>query len=211
MIIVTIECRLGLLADMFLEEFVSEDPDWPTTGNYMYLDMLSASRWIKKNIRDYRGDPDRISILGESAGGLSVVDLGAVRGSAGLYHAAISQSGLGSSGTYSSYYNKSNALDYSKSLVQRLNCTNDNPTNDIYVILLLTIYSKSTRIDILGRLLMIIFFPLYLPLGIANGTYSNITLIMGNNDYEQSICVQHPDMNFNDAMTTSVVIVISFV
>lgn len=122
-IIVTIEYRLGVLADMYLEELVAEDPQWPTAGNDMYLDTLSALRWIKKNIGDYRGDSDRISIFGASAGGLSVIDLGAIRGSAGLYHAAISQSGLGSPGTYSSYYNKSNALNYSQSLVQRLNCT----------------------------------------------------------------------------------------
>ena len=202
-IIVTVEYRLGVLADMYLEELVAEDPDWPAAGNYMYLDMLSALRWIKKNIRDYRGDPDRISIFGESAGGLSVVDLGAVRGSAGLYHAAISQSGLGSPGTYSSYYNKSNALDYSKSLVQRLNCTSDTPTKVLACL-------RNTSIDDLFKaytnrytrpIIDDYFFPLYPPLAIENGTYNNITLIMGNNDYEQPICVQHPDMNFNDAMT----------
>ena len=36
----------------------------------MYLDMLSALRWIKKNIRDYGGDPNNVSLFGQSAGGL---------------------------------------------------------------------------------------------------------------------------------------------
>jgi len=125
-IIITINYRLGVLADMFLTELIEEDPEWPTAGNYMYLDMLSALRWIKKNIQDYGGDPNNVSIFGQSAGGLSVTDLGAVKGSANLYRAAISQSGLTSPGTYSAYYNMSNALDYSNSVVQRLNCSNDD-------------------------------------------------------------------------------------
>ncbi|CAF1485723.1 unnamed protein product, partial [Rotaria sordida] len=87
-IIITINYRLGILADMFLKELIEEDPEWPTAGNYMYLDMLSALRWINKNIRDYGGDPNNVSLFGQSAGGLSVTDLGAVKGSTGLYRTA---------------------------------------------------------------------------------------------------------------------------
>jgi para-nitrobenzyl esterase len=128
-IFITINYRLGVLADMYLKELIEEDPEWPTAGNYMYLDMLSALRWIKKNIRDYGGDPTNISLFGQSAGGLSVTDLGAVKGSANLYRAAISESGLSSPGTSSSYYNMNNALDYSNSIVQQLNCTSVNLLN----------------------------------------------------------------------------------
>ncbi len=63
-IIITINYRLGVLADMYLKELIEEDPEWPTAGNYMYLDMLSALRWIKKNIRDYGGDPTNVSLFG---------------------------------------------------------------------------------------------------------------------------------------------------
>ena len=122
-IIVFINYRLGVFADMFLKELIEEDPQWPTAGNYMYLDMLSALRWVKKNVGDYGGDADNVMIFGQSAGGLSVTDLGALRGSSGLYRSAISQSGLGSPGTYSSYYNMSDALNHSTSVVERLNCS----------------------------------------------------------------------------------------
>ena len=67
-----------------------------------------------------------VSLFGESAGGLSVTDLGAVKGSSNLYRTALSQSGLTSPGSYSAYYNMSDALNYSNSLVQRLNCSNDD-------------------------------------------------------------------------------------
>jgi carboxylesterase type B len=202
-IIITINYRLGPLADMYLKELIEENPqEWPTAGNYMYLDMLSALRWIKTNIKDYGGDSNSVSIFGESAGGLSVIDLGAVKGSANLYRTAISQSALSSPGTYSSYYNMSDALDYSNSVVQRLNCTNDDKQKVLSCLrnssidnLIKAYGSRYTR-PIIDNY----FFPLYPPLSIQNGTYNNISLIMGNNDYEQPICSQYPDMNLTQAI-----------
>ncbi len=201
-IIITINYRLGVLADMFLKELIEEDPEWPTAGNHMYLDALSALRWVKKNIQDYGGDPNHVSIFGESAGGLSVVDLGAVRGSAGLYRTAISESGLSSPATYASYYNMSDALNYSNSVVQQLNCTNEDKQKLLACI-------RNASIDDLFQaygyrytrpIIDSYFLPYYPPLAIQKGIYNNISLIMGNNDYEQPICFQHPDMNYTDAL-----------
>jgi carboxylesterase type B len=125
-----------------------------------------------------------------------------VKGSANLYRTAISESGLGSPGTYSSYYNMSDALDYSNSVVQRLNCKNDDKQKVLLCIrnssiqdLFQAYGSRYTR-----PIIDDYFFPLYPPLSIQNGTYNNISLIMGNNDYEQSICSQHPFMTFNEAV-----------
>ncbi len=201
-IVITINYRLGVLADMFLQELMEEDPEWPTAGNYMYLDMLSALRWIKKNIRDYDGDSSNVSIFGQSAGGLSVIDLGAVRGSRGLFRSAISQSGLSSPGTAWSYYNIDNALNHSNSVVHRLNCTNEDKEKLLACMRnssinnLLQAYDNRYTRPIIDNY----FFPLYPPLAIQNGTYNNISLIMGNNDYEHAVCFDHPDMNYTDAL-----------
>jgi len=201
-IVITINYRLGVLADMFLEELIEEDPQWPTAGNYMYLDMLSALRWIQKNIGDYGGDSGNVTIFGQSAGGLSVVDLGAVRGSSGLYRSTISQSGLASPGTYTSYYNMSDALTYSNSLVERVNCSSESKDKVLSCL-------RNTSIEELitahsGRYTRPIiedhFFPLYPLSAIKNGSYNNISLIMGNNDYEQPICYEHPDLNVSGAI-----------
>jgi hypothetical protein len=125
-----------------------------------------------------------------------------VKGSANLYRTAISESGLGSPGTYSSYYNMSDALNYSNSVVQRLNCKNDDKQRVLSCIrnssiqdLFQAYGSRYTR-----PIIDDYFFPLYPPLSIQNGTYNNISLIMGNNDYEQPICSQHPFMDFNEAV-----------
>jgi para-nitrobenzyl esterase len=203
-IIITINYRLGPLADMFLKELIEEDPEWPTAGNYMYLDMISALRWIKKNIQDYGGDASNVAIFGQSAGGLSVTDLGAVKGSAGLYRTAISQSGLSSPGTYSSYYDMTSALSDSNSVVQQLNCTNEDKQKLLACIRnssfenLMKAYGYRYTRPIIDNY----FFPSYPPLAIENGQYNNITLIMGNNDYEQATCFDHPYMNFSQALAT---------
>ena len=201
-IVVTINYRLGALTDMYLNELVAEDRQWPTAGNYNFLDMLSALRWIQKNIRDYGGDATNVTIFGQSAGGLSVVDLGAVKGSTNLYRTAISQSGLGSPGSASSYSDINEVLTYSNLVVDRLSCSNNNAQAVLDCIRNASIadvfnaYSYRFPSPLIDNYL----FPLYPPLAIQNGTYNNVTLIMGNNDYEQAICTQYPDMNFNDSV-----------
>lgn len=109
-ILITLNYRLGIFADTFLKELTKEDPKWPTAGNYMYLDILSALRWIRTNIKDYGGDPTNVTVFGESAGGLSAVDHGASRGSHCLFRTIISQSALDSPGSISSYYDMTTAL-----------------------------------------------------------------------------------------------------
>jgi carboxylesterase type B len=85
-IIVTINYRLGVLGNMYLIELIEENSsEWPTAGNYFYLDMLSALRWVNKNIVDYGGNPNNVLIFGESSGGNAVVDIGALKGSSNLY------------------------------------------------------------------------------------------------------------------------------
>ena len=208
-IVITINYRLGVLADMFLEELIEEDPQWPTAGNYMYLDMLSALRWIQKNIGDYGGDSGNVRLFGQSAGGLSVVDLGAVRGSSDLYLTAISESGLGSPGSISSYYSARNALEYSNSLVKRINCTNEDKKKLLECLRnasfhsLLHVYTDRYTRPIIDHYL----FPLYPPDAIREHKYNNINLIMGHNDFEQPMCLEHPQMNSTQAFTEIVNVV----
>ena len=201
-IIITINYRLGVFADMFLKELIKEDPEWPTAGNYMYLDMLSALRWIKRNILDYGGDPTKVSLFGQSAGGLSGIDLGAVKGSAGLYRAVISQSGLEPPGVASAYYTASEALDYSNSIVKRVKCANEDHRKVLACLRstsiedLLEAYGDRYTQPIIDNH----FFPLHPPLAIQRGTYNDVTLIMGYNVNEYSICSDYPDVDFAKAV-----------
>jgi para-nitrobenzyl esterase len=63
------------------------------SGNYGTLDIIMALKWVKKNIKAFGGDPDNVTIAGESAGGMDVISLLISPAASGLFHRAISQSG----------------------------------------------------------------------------------------------------------------------
>ena len=62
------------------------------SGNYGLLDQQLALRWVAENVAAFGGDPGRVSVLGQSSGGTSILGLLASPGSRGLFHAAISLS-----------------------------------------------------------------------------------------------------------------------
>nr|WP_318276406.1 carboxylesterase family protein [Mycobacterium eburneum] len=85
-VVVTINYRLGALG--FLAH-----PALGEVGNYGLADQQAALRWVRDNIASFGGDPTKVTIAGESAGGMSVCDHLVAPGSAGLFRAAIIQSG----------------------------------------------------------------------------------------------------------------------
>lgn len=63
------------------------------SGNYGTLDIIQALRWVRRNIEAFGGDPERVTIFGESAGGRNVLSLLLSPLARGLFHRAIAQSG----------------------------------------------------------------------------------------------------------------------
>ena len=90
-VVVTINYRLGALGFVNLNEVTGGRV--PATGNEGLLDQVKALEWVRDNIEAFGGDPDRVTIFGESAGGMSVGALMAFAPAAGLFHRAIPQSG----------------------------------------------------------------------------------------------------------------------
>ena len=88
----SIEYRLGALGFMAHPE-LSKESERGISGNYGILDQVMALKWIHNNIAAFGGDPDMITIAGESAGGISVSILCASPLTKGLFHGAISESG----------------------------------------------------------------------------------------------------------------------
>src|SRR5260370_27254163 len=87
-VVVTINYRLGALG------FLAHPSLGPAgnIGNYGLADQQAALRWVRDHIADFGGDPHKVTIAGESAGGISVCDHLVAPGSAGLFRAAIIQS-----------------------------------------------------------------------------------------------------------------------
>ena len=90
-VFVSINYRLGPLGWMALPELSAESPQG-VSGNYGLLDQIEALKWVKKNIAAFGGDPDNVTIAGESAGGLSVGYLMASPLARGLFQKAIGES-----------------------------------------------------------------------------------------------------------------------
>lgn len=88
-IVVTVNYRLGALG--FLAHPSLGPPG--EVGNYGLADQQAALRWVRDNIADFGGDPNRVTVAGESAGAMSVCDHLVAPGSQGLFASAIIQSG----------------------------------------------------------------------------------------------------------------------
>jgi len=91
-IVVTINYRLGLLGFFTHPELSAESPNH-VSGNYGLLDMVAALQWIQDNIAAFGGDPERVTIAGQSAGAMGVHALIASPQAAGLFGGAIAESG----------------------------------------------------------------------------------------------------------------------
>ncbi len=91
-IVVTIAYRVGQLGFLAHPQLSQESKNG-VSGNYGLLDQIEALKWIKHNIASFGGDPNKVTIAGESAGGISVSMLAASPVAKGLFHGAISQSG----------------------------------------------------------------------------------------------------------------------
>ena len=91
-IMVTTAYRVGKIGFLAHPELSAEDPNG-VSGNYGILDQIAALRWIQDNISKFGGDPEKVTIFGESAGGISVSMLCASPLAKGLFRGAISESG----------------------------------------------------------------------------------------------------------------------
>ena len=92
-VFVSFNYRLGRLG-FFAHPALSAANEGPL-GNYAYQDQIAALQWVKRNIAAFGGDPNHVTVMGESAGGISVLDLLVSPLATGLFQQAIVMSGGG--------------------------------------------------------------------------------------------------------------------
>ncbi|RHP31482.1 carboxylesterase/lipase family protein [Lachnotalea sp. AF33-28] len=88
---VSLNYRLGALG-FLAHPALSAEADSKTSGNYGILDQIAALKWVRRNIKQFGGDPECVTIMGQSAGAASVDALIGSPLAAGLFHRAVSLS-----------------------------------------------------------------------------------------------------------------------
>ncbi|XP_064618647.1 carboxylesterase 5A-like [Lineus longissimus] len=118
-VVVTVNYRLGVLG------FLSDGDVDSLPGDYGIFDQVMALRWIKNNIREFRGDPNKVTIFGSSAGAWSVSLHLLMKWSQGLFHRAIIQSGP-LNAKLSHFNSPTSVKEALLSVGESLNCNTDD-------------------------------------------------------------------------------------
>ena len=108
-VIVTIEYRVGVFGFFHLSH-LPDGKDYPDAQNLGLMDQIMALKWVHENIAAFGGNPDNVTIFGESAGGGSVTQLPLIEGSHKYFKRVIAQSG---------------GLVFTRSTEQAIECTNE--------------------------------------------------------------------------------------
>ncbi len=185
-VVVTFNYRLNVFGFLAHPELRKEDPHGGV-GGYGILDQVAALRWVRDNIRSFGGDPDNVTIFGESAGGWAVCTLMATPLARGLFHRAIIESqGCEASVSLEDGYRQ--AADISRALgcgPDDLACLREVPAERL---LKKTYETVEARWDILpnhdGYLLTDTPFAM-----IKSGDYNKVPLIAGSNKNEADALV----------------------
>ncbi|WP_442592189.1 carboxylesterase/lipase family protein [Pedobacter sp. AW31-3R] len=93
-VVVSINYRVGPFG-FFVHPELSKESPYKSSGNYGLMDQIAALKWVKNNIAAFGGDPEQVTIAGQSAGSMSVSYLVASPLASGLFGKAIAESGAG--------------------------------------------------------------------------------------------------------------------
>ncbi|MBQ7680456.1 MAG: carboxylesterase family protein [Butyrivibrio sp.] len=130
-IVVNFAYRLGVFGYYASEELMNESPNG-TTGNYGLLDQIMALRWVRENIAVFGGDPERITIAGESAGASSVNALCVSPLTEGMFIRAIAESsGIVAKKPYHTFRSMDEALEMGADIMAEMGASDIAAMRDI--------------------------------------------------------------------------------
>ena len=194
--VVTINYRLGALG--FLSHPALASSPGGSSGNYGLIDQQAALRWVRFNIEQFGGDPDDVTIAGESAGGTAVLARLVFRGSRGLFRRAIVESGSFALTQQSLAIAEANGQAFASSAGcpdQTAECLRNLPTDD----LLRNFPSVAIPGVVDGR-----FLTESIGTALTGGRFARVPILNGtNHDEERLFLVLGPFVGLPAGLTVS--------
>ena len=188
-VVVTIQYRLGPLGFLVHPGLESENVDG-VAGNYAVLDQILALQWIKNNIAQFGGDPSKIMVFGESAGGLNVGNLLTTPLANGLFQRAAIQSAIPILSDYT--IGKDKGLSFVDSFIvtgtnaQKIDYMRTLPSDSIVKFEVPPISGGTVGMNWQAVIDGVVFFDT--PFNtFESGNFNNVPLIVGSNSEEMSL------------------------
>ena len=178
-ILVTVGYRVGIMGFVDLSYFEGGE-EYPDAPNLGLLDQIEALRWIKKNIAAFGGNPDNVTIFGESAGGGSVSLLPIIPIAKGLFRRVIAESG-----SVALTFSKEECREFSRRLMRESKVKTVNELLKLSEDELLKINKKINQYNNFpqrdGRII-----PLNPYLPYEKGETADVDMIIGTNSHEMN-------------------------
>ncbi|MFN6074565.1 MAG: carboxylesterase family protein [Fluviicola sp.] len=188
-VIVTIQYRLGPLGFLVHPGLEPETPNG-TAGNYAAMDQILALHWVQNNISNFGGDPSKVMIFGESAGGVNVGNLLTTPLASGLFQRALIQSATPLIGDYTTGKNKGIQFVDSFTVVgtdvQKIAYMRTLPTDSLVKDLTPPISGGAVGMNWQSVIDNQVFFDFPLT-RIESGNFNKVPLIIGSNSEEMSL------------------------
>lgn len=188
-VIVTIQYRLGPLGFLVHPGLEPENANG-TAGNYAAMDQILALHWVQNNISNFGGDPSKVMIFGESAGGVNVGNLLTTPLASGLFQRALIQSATPVIGDYTTVKNK--GIQYVDSFtvvgtdVQKIAYMRTLPADSLVKDLTPPLSGGAVGMNWQSVIDNQVFFDF--PLNrIESGNFNKVPLIIGSNSEEMSL------------------------
>lgn len=184
-VVVTINYRLGALGFLAHPALTGESPD-RISGNYGFMDQQVALKWVRRNIRAFGGNPEKVTVFGESAGGLSTFVNLVSPTARGLFDRAIVESGA--------YLLTEPTLAQAEAagtkFANAVQCNQPNPADvltclralSVSTILSVASFSPAPNVD--GKVLT-----QSIGSALANGQFNRVPLMNGSNHDEWNLFV----------------------
>ena len=189
-VLVTVNYRLNVFG-FFAHPSLVQKSDNEMVGNYGLLDVISALEWIQRNIHQFNGDPNNVTVFGESAGASLISYLMITPESKGLFHKAISQSAAVGLAPDTHIKNRVgfnvSAMEVAKKFTERMGLELDQSMDQLRQLSSDEIIKQLDPRTVFGPMIDGNLIPDHVGLLFAQGKQHDVPFLIGGNSWEASL------------------------